>query len=95
MNLTTRYLGLKLDSPIVASASPLCRKVENIQRMEEHGASAVVLFSMFEEQIRKEQEAAHHYLDVGADSFTESSGFFPSADLYDVTTNHYLKIFKL
>ena len=56
IDLRSTYLGLELKSPLVVSANPLSQKLDNIMAMEDHGAGAVVLFSLFEEQIRKEQE---------------------------------------
>ena len=62
MNLNTTYLGLKLRTPLVPSASPLSENFDNIKRMEDAGASAVVLHSLFEEQLRHEATTLHHHL---------------------------------
>ncbi len=77
MDLTTRYLGLNLRTPLVPSASPLSDDLDNIKRMEECGASAVVLHSLFEEQVRGEQDAIQYHLAYGTDSFPEALTFFP------------------
>jgi dihydroorotate dehydrogenase (fumarate) len=77
MNLNTNYLGLQLHSPLVASASPLSESIDNIKRLEEAGAGAVVLYSLFEEQIRREQLALHHYLTYGTESYAEALTYFP------------------
>jgi dihydroorotate dehydrogenase (fumarate) len=77
MDLTTRYLGMNLRTPLVPSASPLSDELDNIKRMEDAGASAVVLHSLFEEQMKSEQEAMQYHLMYGTDSFPESLTFFP------------------
>jgi dihydroorotate dehydrogenase (fumarate) len=77
MDLTTRYLGLNLRTPLVPSASPLSNEVDNIKKMEDAGASAVVLHSLFEEQVRGEQDAVQYHMMYGTDSFPESLTFFP------------------
>ena len=78
MDLRTRYLGLTLSSPLVPSASPLSEKVDNIRRMEDAGAGAVVLQSLFEEQIEQESQTLLHYLDLGSESFAESLSYLPA-----------------
>ncbi len=82
MNLETKYLGLKLKNPIIASSSPLTEKVEDMLRLEEAGASAVVMRSLFEEQISFERAALNHHLNSYADSFAEALSFFPEPDSY-------------
>ncbi len=77
MNLTTTYLGLSLKSPLVASSSSLTLDTGNIRRLEDAGAAAVVLPSIFEEQIRHEVEATERFVDVGADSNPETGSYFP------------------
>jgi dihydroorotate dehydrogenase (fumarate) len=77
MDLTTRYLGLNLRTPLVPSASPLSDDVDNIKRMEDAGAAAVVLHSLFEEQVKSEQELVQYHLMYGADSFPEALTYFP------------------
>ncbi|MBE0691119.1 MAG: dihydroorotate dehydrogenase-like protein [Anaerolineae bacterium] len=92
VDITTTYLGLKLRSPLVVSASPLSEKVENIKRMEDAGAGAVVLYSLFEEQIRREREAMQHYLLYGTESFAEALTYFPEPEEYHAGTEDYLKL---
>ncbi|TAM78918.1 MAG: dihydroorotate dehydrogenase-like protein [Acidobacteria bacterium] len=77
MDLRTSYLGCELKSPLVASASPLSEEIDNIRRMEDAGAGAVVLHSLFEEQIIRESEALHRSLSAGTESFAESLTYLP------------------
>jgi dihydroorotate dehydrogenase (fumarate) len=77
MNLTTRYLGFKLRTPLVPSASPLSEKIDNIKRMEDAGAAAIVFHSLFEEQIRRDHHDLDFYLEQGTESFAESLTYFP------------------
>lgn len=81
MDLTTTYLGFELKNPIIASASPLSREVANVRALEDAGASAVVMYSLFEEQIRHETHELDHYLSYGTDSFAEASGFLPDMNV--------------
>jgi len=90
MDLTTRYLGLNLRTPLVPSASPLSDDVDNIKRMEDAGASAVVLHSLFEEQVRGEQEAVQYHMMYGTDSFPESLTFFPKPAEFITGPEEYL-----
>ncbi|MBF2054490.1 MAG: dihydroorotate dehydrogenase-like protein [Candidatus Sericytochromatia bacterium] len=78
-DLRTEYLGLPLRSPLVASASPLGEDLENIQRLAEAGAAAIILPSLFEEQILHERQAHLHYLDYGSESHAEALNYVPSA----------------
>ncbi len=77
IDLSTRYLGLQLRTPLVASASPLSHELDSIRRLEDAGASAIVLYSLFEEQIRQEDLTLEHHLQVGTESFAESLTYFP------------------
>ena len=90
MDLTTRYLGLNLRTPLVPSASPLSDDLDNIKRMEDSGASAVVLHSLFEEQVRNEQDAIQQHLAYGTDSFPESLTFFPEPKDFIAGPEEYL-----
>ncbi len=94
MDLSTTYLGLKLRSPLVASASPLWESVDNIKRAEDAGAGAVVLYSLFEEQIRHEREMVNYYLSHGADSFPEALTFFPEPPTYHAKPDEYLELIR-
>jgi dihydroorotate dehydrogenase (fumarate) len=82
MDLTTTYLGLKLKNPLVPSSSPLCRSLSTLRRMEDAGAAAVVLHSLFEEQINQESHTLDLYLSQGAESFAEALTYFPEAPEY-------------
>lgn len=76
MDLTTTYMRLKLRSPLVPSASPLSKDIDNIKRMEESGAAAVVMHSLFEDQLRLERYELHHHLTHGTKSFTKALTYF-------------------
>jgi dihydroorotate dehydrogenase (fumarate) len=84
MNLSTTYLGLKLNSPIVPSAGPLSTSVDNIKAMEDAGAGAVVLYSLFEEEIEHDALELDHYQLANTESFPEAQSFFPMP--YDLKT---------
>ena len=90
MNLTTKYLGLNLRTPLVPSASPLSEDIDNLKRMEDAGASAVVFHSMFEEQIRHEMQTLHHHLTHGTESYAEALSYFPEPDEFQFAPNRYL-----
>ena len=77
MDLSTRYLGLALRNPLVASASPLSNTLDGVRLLAGAGVGAVVLFSLFEEQLRREAERDARLADAGADSFAESLSYFP------------------
>lgn len=94
MDLTTTYLGYKLRSPLVASASPLSETVDGIKRLEDAGAGAVVLFSLFEEQLRLEQLAFDHHLSYGTESFPEALSYFPQPREYKATSDSYLELIR-
>ncbi len=91
MNLTTHYLGFKLRTPLVPSASPLSEKIDNIKRMEDAGASAVVFHSLFEEQLRRDRHDLQFYLEQGTESYAESLSFFPNQDEFKVGPEAYLE----
>jgi len=90
MDLTTTYLGMKLATPLVVSASPLSRDVEGIRRLEDAGASAVVLYSLFEEQLRQEELDLDFHLNAGTESFAESLTYFPQASEFYTGPEGYL-----
>lgn len=90
MDLTTNYMGLKLNSPLVPSASPLTRDVAEIKRAEDAGASAVVLPSVFEEQLRLESAELDIALEQGAESFAEATSYFPSVGEFRLGPEDYL-----
>ena len=92
---TDRYvMGLPLRSPIVASASPMCDSLENIRRFEESGVGAVVLPSLFEEQLELESKAIHSDLSRGAESFAESLNYFPNLQYYNLGPDAYLELIR-
>ncbi|MCP5419302.1 MAG: dihydroorotate dehydrogenase-like protein [Gammaproteobacteria bacterium] len=94
MDLSTSYMGLQLKHPIVASASPLSANLDGIKRLEDAGAAAVVMASLFEEQIRHENEAFAHLMESGTESFAESISYFPAVEDYHVGTEAYLDLLQ-
>jgi dihydroorotate dehydrogenase (fumarate) len=90
IDLSTTYLGLKLASPLVVSASPLSREVDGIRRLEDAGASAVVLYSLFEEQLRQEEADLNYHLAAGTESFAESLTYFPQPSEFHTGPDGYL-----
>src|SRR6266511_2796452 len=94
MSLSTNYLGLPLKNPIVASSSPLSHTVDSIRRLEDAGASAVVMYSLFEEQITFDSYYIDHYLRSGSNSYSESLSFFPEMDRYNVWPDEYLNLIR-
>ena len=91
MDLSTKYLGLSLKNPIVPSASPLSENIDTIRKMEDAGAAAVVMHSLFEEQINAESRQLDHYLSYGTESFAEALNYFPETEDYKVGTETYLE----
>ena len=77
IDLSTKYLGLTLRTPLVPSASPLSEELDNIKRMEDAGAAAVVLYSLFEEQLSWRSTTLHYHVSAHTDSFPEAQSFFP------------------
>ena len=94
MDLTTTYLGMTLKNPIVASASPLSSDIEKIRKLEDAGVPAVVLSSLFEEQLTGESEQLDHFLSYGEESFAEALSYFPEADNYRVGPEAYLTLIR-
>ncbi len=88
--LSTTYLGLNLKNPLVASASPLSKKIDKAKRLEEAGISAIVMYSLFEEQIIHESLELDHFLSRGADSFAEALTYLPDGGMYGVSPEKYL-----
>jgi dihydroorotate dehydrogenase (fumarate) len=91
MDLSTKYLGLKLRSPLVVSASPLSEDIDNIKRMEDAGAAAVVLYSLFEEQLRQDRLELNKNLQQGTESFAEALSYFPEPDEFHLGPEEYLR----
>jgi dihydroorotate dehydrogenase (fumarate) len=94
MDLKTSYMGLELRNPLIASSSPLSEDVANIRQMEDAGAAAVVMFSLFEEQIRHEEEAMTHLTSYGAESFPEALSYFPAVEEFQVGADQYLDLIR-
>ena len=91
MDLTTTYLGLNLKNPLVPSSSPLTRELSKLKQMEDAGAAAVVLYSLFEEQVNQESHTLDHYLTQGVESFAEALTYFPEASEYQSSPAEYLE----
>ncbi len=91
MNLNTTYLGLKLRTPLVPAASPLSEEIDDIKQMEDAGASAVVLYSLFEEQLRQDRAELEHHLEQGTESFAEALTYFPEPEEFHLGPEEYLK----
>jgi dihydroorotate dehydrogenase (fumarate) len=91
MKLTTNYLGLTLRNPLVVGASPFCDNIEQAVKLEEAGAAALVMRSLFEEQIDYEQRALTWLLETPAESFAEATSYFPGYSEYQLTPDHYLR----
>src|SRR4051794_9307237 len=91
IDFTTNYLGLKLNGPIVVSSTPISESLENVQRMEEAGASAIVLTSLFEEQLALESGALDEDLERGTQSSPESLDYLPDLGDYRMTHEGYLE----
>lgn len=94
MDLTTTYLGMNLANPIVPSASPLSEKIDNLKRLEDAGAAAVVMHSLFEEQITQESQQLDHYLSYGTDSYAEALDYFPEPHEYKIGPEGYLELVR-
>lgn len=94
MDMRTDYMGMTLKNPIVPSSSPLSHSVDSIKRLEDAGASAVVMYSLFEEQITSESFYLDYYLSHGTDSYAESLSYFPEMQSYNVGPNEYLELIR-
>ena len=92
IDLSTTYMGIKLQNPLVVSPSPLCEKVDNIKKMEDAGASAVILQSLFEEQINFESEELDRFLMRGTETYAESLSYFPNIEYIKVGPDDYLDL---
>jgi dihydroorotate dehydrogenase (fumarate) len=92
MDLSTTYLGMKLKNPLVVSASPLSRSMESMRRLEDAGASAIVMHSLFEEQITHEEKSLEHYKSYGTESYAEALSYFPDTGDYHFGPDEYLEL---
>ncbi|MBW2314297.1 MAG: dihydroorotate dehydrogenase-like protein [Deltaproteobacteria bacterium] len=93
-DLRTDYLGLELRCPLVASSSPLTGNLDGLRRLEDAGAGAVVLPSLFEEQLEAESLEVHGWLETGAESHAEASGYFPELHDYDLGSDSYCELIR-
>jgi len=91
MDLSTKYLGLKLRTPLVPAASPLSEEIDTLKQMEDAGASAIVLYSLFEEQLRQDSADLAHHLEQGTNSFAEALTYFPQPQEFRLGPEEYLK----
>lgn len=91
IDLSTIYLGMQLKNPLVASASVLSKRIENIKKLEEAGVSAVVLYSLFEEQITQESLALNYFLERGTEAHAEAITYFPEMPSYNLEPDKYLE----
>lgn len=94
MNLSTNYLGMTLKNPVVASSSPLSHTVDSIRRLEDAGAAAVVMYSLFEEQIGFDSYYIDYHLTQGIDSYAESISYFPDMQSYNVGPDEYMNLIR-
>jgi dihydroorotate dehydrogenase (fumarate) len=94
MELSTNYMGLTLRNPLVASASPLSRTVDGVRRLAEAGVGAIVLYSLFEEQLRREAALNARLADAGSESFAESLSYFPAAADQEPGPRRYLSLLE-
>ena len=92
IDLSTRYLGLPLRSPLVASAGPLTKELDNVRRLEDAGLSAIVMHSLFEEQIEIESQELDTALWGGAESFAEATSYFPDLGSYNLGPDSYIEL---
>ncbi|MBM3496925.1 MAG: dihydroorotate dehydrogenase-like protein, partial [Armatimonadetes bacterium] len=92
MDTTTRYMGMTLEHPIVPSASPLTKDLDGFRRLEDAGAPAIVMYSLFEEQIDAESQRLDHFLSYGEESFAEAISYFPDLGTYNVGPDAYLDL---
>lgn len=91
MDITTDYLGLKLSTPIIPSAGPLSRDINNLKKMEESGAGAVVIYSIFEEQIEQEELEFYHHTTETMESNAEALSYFPAQSIFKTGPDEYLE----
>ncbi len=94
IDLSTKYLGLKLNNPLVISASPLSKKIDNVKKLEEAGASAVVVYSLFEEQLTIESQTFDYFLTRGSESFAEAITYFPDLENFKIGPEKYINHIK-
>ena len=91
IDLSTTFMGMALKNPIVASSSPISKTLDGLKRLEDNGAAAVVMYSLFEEQINFESRELDHYLSFGTESFAEALTYFPDLPRYNLGPESYLE----
>ena len=94
MDLSTTYMGLKLKHPLVPSASPLSKNLDSIRKLEDAGAPAIVMYSLFEEQITWDSQVLDHYLSYGTESFAEATTYYPDMAHYNIGPEEYLNLIR-
>ncbi len=94
MNLVTDYLGLELVHPLIASASPLTAEYDSICALEDAGAAAIVMHSLFEEQLQREDAAFDHFLGAGDETHAEALSYFPPVTAYRSSSDRYLETLR-
>jgi dihydroorotate dehydrogenase (fumarate) len=95
VDLRTNYLGIELKHPVAASASPLSGSVDSIRQMEDAGAAAVVMHSLFEEQLNQEIASIERYTSAGAEAFAEALSYFPEVETYRSSSDRYLETLRV
>src|SRR3954454_24131254 len=91
MDLSTNYLGLQLESPLMPGASPMVDDLDTVRRLEDAGASAIVMHSLFEEQLTGEKFATIYHMELYADSYSEALSYFPHANEFALGPDQYLE----
>jgi len=94
VDISTTYLGMKLKNPIIPSASPLSRGLDSMKRLEDAGAAAIVMYSLFEEEIIHESAELNHYLTYGIESYPEALSYFPDSSEYNLEPDQYLDLLR-
>jgi dihydroorotate dehydrogenase (fumarate) len=94
MDLSTSYLGLKLKNPIVPSASPLSYTLDSMKRLEDAGAAAIVMYSLFEEQIAHEAAELNYYLTYGSETYAEALTYFPEPQEFHLGPDEYVNLLR-
>jgi len=94
VDISTTYLGMKLKNPIIPSASPLSRSLDSMKKLEDAGAAAIVMYSLFEEEIIHESAELNHYLTYGIESYPEALSYFPDSSEYNLEPDQYLDLLR-
>ena len=94
MEMKSSYLGLELKNPLIAAASPLNMSLDSVRRTIDHGAAAIVMPSLFEEQIQADAQELDHYLAHGSHSYAEAVSYFPGQEEYQLGPENYLEALR-